>query len=1139
MFDKIQRKSLGIKYAIDVCRYENGVFVVKGWMFSNKHEMQNTRLVIEVDHIKYSVDISNNLKRSDVYREIPVENAKKCGFYGEVRIENVNIFDAKLISEFDNQKVILKLGKYKVDEELDPQKKPNIEGIDIDDKEIDVIKLIEADEKQEIGFSLEYNNTEPIDIIVPIYNGYQYFDALFTSIEKTDMKYRLIVINDCSPDERVMPYLQEYAAKHPEVILIENENNLGFVKNVNKGLELAKGHHVALVNSDVELPKLWLERLMFPILENDDVASSTPYTNCGTLVSFPKIGEDNSLFKNLSLAEIDDEFKKVTPRYISLPTGVGFCMGMNKKAIEKVGELDDASFGMGYGEENDWCQRAILAGYRNVQVENLFVYHKHGGSFLSEDKKRYLEEHARILSEKHPSYNKQVAHFFAIDPNKDIRKLVKYKLLKKSEREKVIIAFDHAIGGGATAYLNNKEKEYLEDGYIFYVVRYNFVQDYYQIFMHTGKDRFDFYVKTQEELIQALQYFQATELWINELVTYPQLYKLLERIEAFRAQNNVELKMLLHDYFAICPTINLVNNYKKYCAIPECTQDCKNCFKNVHPDYVRDYKSMEEWREKWGHFLKCCDSILVFSKDSERLLGKAYGKLDNVVVVPHQIGYMPKLDKKYKTTSTFNIGLLGILSYHKGAEIVKELLREIERRGLNARVVLIGYSVEPIDSPLFSETGRYSPDSIPALTLKQDIDMFLIPSIWPETFCYTAEEIIKMNMPVMCFNIGAPVERLVNYEKGIVVDEMSGVAVADAIEASGLMTKSERMERKNKTVLFVSGEESFASRYRVSHLREQLLMQGISSRNIKSEGFKRCDMKPYQSIVLYRVADQKVVNKIIKRAHKLGKKVYYDIDDYIFNYENIKHLTFLQGKDYKDFETYSKNIKEIMGLCDGYIVSTNTLKEAILKDFPGKPVCINRNVASLAMQICSLRRKESEIKDNKVYLGYFSGTKTHNADFEIIKKPLLNLMQKNENVCLLVGGQIELPEEFNVYKDRIERFKLIIWKKLPNLIAKADVNLMPLEDTFFHACKSENKWMEAALVHVPTVASRNQELQRAIENGVDGFLCESEKDWEETLTRLVDSEELRNKIANAAYQEVMNKYSTYQVEEEVIEMLTR
>ena len=67
---------------------------------------------------------------------------------------------------------------------------------------------------------------------------------------------------------------------------------------------------MALVNSDVELPELWLERLMLPILESDDVASSTPYTNCGTLVSFPKMGEDNSLFKDFTLAEIDENFRR-------------------------------------------------------------------------------------------------------------------------------------------------------------------------------------------------------------------------------------------------------------------------------------------------------------------------------------------------------------------------------------------------------------------------------------------------------------------------------------------------------------------------------------------------------------------------------------------------------------------------------------------------------------------------------------------------------------------------------------------------------------------------------------------------------------------------------------------------------------
>ena len=86
--------------------------------------------------------------------------------------------------------------------------------------------------------------------------------------------------------------------------------------------------------------------------------------------------------------------------YFPMPTGVGFCMGMNLKAIQEVGLLDEENFGKGYGEENDWCQRAIAAGYENVHVDNLFVYHKHGGSFPSEEKQRLLKEHSEALLRK-------------------------------------------------------------------------------------------------------------------------------------------------------------------------------------------------------------------------------------------------------------------------------------------------------------------------------------------------------------------------------------------------------------------------------------------------------------------------------------------------------------------------------------------------------------------------------------------------------------------------------------------------------------------------------------------------------------------------------------------------------------------
>lgn len=1134
MLFKIQKKILGIKYAVDICEYNNGIFTIKGWMFSEKYKLSNIHILIKTDEKNYPINITQNLNRSDVYKELKLEEAKRSGFFGKIRIENLQSFVACLIIDVSGKQYQYKLAEYVTDEKIIKGQEPRVLGISVGNKEIDLMGLMRDTETVVPSFPEQYYN-EIIDIILPIYNGYHFFDKLFKSVSQTKMKYRLIIVNDQSPDERVSPYLHEYASKNEEVILIENETNLGFVRSVNRGLEISKGH-VVILNSDVEVPNMWLERLVLPMLKDESIASTTPYTNCGTIVSFPKIGEDNELFKGLSLQEIDDEFQKVKPKYLPMPTGVGFCMGMSKKAISDVGYLDAESFGMGYGEENDWCQRAIQKGYKNVHVENLFVYHNHGGSFLSEDKKRYLKEHEVILDKKHPDYKRQVERFFAIDDNKEIRRIVKYLLLRKSKAKGTIVAFDHDLGGGATSYLVQKRHKLIEEGYVFYVLKYNYVQGYYQLLFQYGNDKAQFYVKSQDDLFKGLDFLNAEEIWINELVTYPKLYNVLDNLEQYAKRNNIKIKMLLHDYFAVCPTINLLDVNEKYCGIPDCEKKCEECFRNVHPDYKKEYGSMEEWRSKWGSFLKVCHSIVVFSEDSQKILQRVYGNLDNVEVIPHQVGYMPEITKHYKTTKTFNIGLLGVLTKHKGADVIKELLSEIEKRKLNIRVVLIGSSTEKTESSLFYETGKYNADSIPKLTLKHDIDTFLIPSIWPETFSYTTEEIMKMNMPIMCFNIGAPAERVGRYEKGTVVSEMSGKAVLDTILEKNMIEKARDLEYKAKEVLFVSGEDSFASRYRVEHLREQLLFKGIRSTRIKTEQADKCNLSNYQSVVIYRVADESRIKRLIKKAHRLGKKVYYDIDDYIFEYDKIKSLSFLKGKDYREFETYSRNIKRTMDLCDGYIVSTQTMKKAVQRSFPDRPVYINRNVASMSMLICSLRQEKFD-KDGKIYLGYFSGTKTHNKDFEEIKDALLEIMRDNSNVYLLAGGQIDLPEEFNVFKGRIERFDMIIWRKLPRLIAQADINLMPLENSFFHACKSENKWMEAALVHVPTVASWNEELDRVTNNGVDGYLCKSPQEWKETLQKLVDSKELRNQIAEQAYAKVMEKYTTFKVEQDVVDLL--
>lgn len=112
-----------------------------------------------------------------------------------------------------------------------------------------------------------------------------------------------------------------------------------------------------------------------------------------------------------------------------------------------------------------------------------------------------------------------------------------------------------------------------------------------------------------------------------------------------------------------------------------------------------------------------------------------------------------------------------------------------------------------------------------------------------------------------------------------------------------------------------------------------------------------------------------------------------------------------------------------------------------------------------------------------------------------------------------------MPKELDDLKDRIISSPFMEWKKLPELIASVDINLAPLEDTLFNAAKSENKWVEASMVGVPTIASNIGAFAEEIEHGVDGILCANEKEWEEQLQRLINDEDHRRKIGEKAYKD--------------------
>ena len=258
-------------------------------------------------------------------------------------------------------------------------------------------------------------------VVIPVYNAVEDLARCLESVRDTlPPGARALVIDDASPDPAVADLLAEWARRHPAATrwrFLRNPVNLGFVGTANRGLSEA-GCDAVLLNSDTRVTPGWLQGLGRCLASDSAIATATPWTNNGEIASLPRFCVNNPVPPDpagvaAAIAEAIEAIGGV--EYPELPTAVGFCMAVSRRAIERVGLFDEATFGRGYGEENDFSMRARAAGLRNVLCDDVYVAHAGNRSFGPEGLKPGEDSMRRLLS-RHPDYLRQVEAFIAADP---------------------------------------------------------------------------------------------------------------------------------------------------------------------------------------------------------------------------------------------------------------------------------------------------------------------------------------------------------------------------------------------------------------------------------------------------------------------------------------------------------------------------------------------------------------------------------------------------------------------------------------------------------------------------------------------------------------------------------------------------
>lgn len=247
-------------------------------------------------------------------------------------------------------------------------------------------------------------------IVVPIFNAFDDVKECVDSLLANTMADApILLIDDCSTDERIQQLGESLALAEPSrLFYVRKTNNSGFVGSVNLAFEATYPRDVVVVNSDVILPACWLERLQVAAYIRTNVATVTPFTNHGTMVSLPyRNRPTNDLPDDLSLSEVDASVARVSLRqYPPIPTAIGHCTYFRRTALDVIGFFDEA-FAPGYGEEVDFSQRAITHGFINIVADDLFVHHKGSRSFDAAGRlKRETIQiaHEKLLHERYPWY---------------------------------------------------------------------------------------------------------------------------------------------------------------------------------------------------------------------------------------------------------------------------------------------------------------------------------------------------------------------------------------------------------------------------------------------------------------------------------------------------------------------------------------------------------------------------------------------------------------------------------------------------------------------------------------------------------------------------------------------------------------
>jgi GT2 family glycosyltransferase/glycosyltransferase involved in cell wall biosynthesis len=986
-----------------------------------------------------------------------------------------------------------------------------------------------------------------VDVIVPVYRGLAETQRCLESVlaDPDRPPGQVIVVDDCGPEAALSAWLDTLAAAG-RVTLLRNRRNRGFVASVNRGIQAAGTHDVALLNSDTEVPPGWLRRLAGHAYAAPRIASVSPFSNNATICGYPT-DEGGPLPLGQDLGTIDTVCRTVNAgRGVAVPTTVGFCMYIRRAALDQVGGFDEQAFGHGYGEENDFCLRAAQHGWTHRLACDTFVYHEGSVSFGAAKDMRLAKAMA-VLSDRHPQYTRIVDRHVRTDAVAPYRFAVTAALFRRMGLP-VLLMLTHPLGGGVRRHIDELVARLADRANVLLLQPSTRGSALSVPAVHSGPS-LSLPAARLDDLAAVLRSAGVSRAHVHHLMGMDlDARALIHRL-------GVPFDVTVHDYFAICPQVNLLPwPEAHYCGEPG-PAGCNACVADRPSHGARDILS---WRRRHGWLFLEADRVICPSEDARARLER-HGLADRAMVIPHEpVAAGPwVLTPPAPKSRKLRVAVLGVLADQKGAQSVYAVAEAADPAAIELH--LIGHPEDALPDSVAGRivvSGEYAERDLPGLLARVKPHVAWFPAQWPETYSYTLSLAIEAGLPVVASRIGSFSERLQGRPLSWLVDPRASAdewlrsfeTVREALGAA-----QPKAARRPEVKDFYAGPYLAAPRGKtgkdsglVDLRRPGRTSVVVVPERLDNDQFSPCAyirlLQPLDHLAVgggfdvvladadaalryradivitqrYAVPDIASADALAAHCRRTGATLAYDLDD------DLLHIP----RDHPDaamLRPKAKVIQRLLRDAGAIFVSTKALAAGLAplrRDAVVMPNGLDERLwADLPAGALPGRRE----RGGPIRL-LCMGTATHGGDFALIEPALTRLKDTfGARVAIDMIGVSTRPD----LPDWVDRPAMppnatATYPGFVNWITQQqgwDIGLAPLADTAFNRCKSAIKTLDYAALGLAVVASDVAAYRGSLADGAGGMLAANRPDaWYAALSRLVRDGELRRGLARGAVQ---------------------